>query len=73
MKAAVTDSAAYRYLTLRNSSLAAQQQAALLESLGSKLSDISSKAGAMKVGTTVAGMAAARHLGDDIAEDFGGD
>ena len=73
VKAAVTDSAAYRYLTLRNSSLAAQQQAALLETLGTKLSDISSKASGIKVGTTVAGMAAARHLGEEMAEGFGED
>jgi hypothetical protein len=73
VKAAVGDSAFYRYLSLRNSSLSAQQQAALLETLGAKLSDISSKAGGIRAGTTFAGLAAAKHLGEEMAEDFGGD
>ena len=73
VKAAVADSAFYRYLSLRNSSLSAQQQAALLETLGAKLSDISSKAGGIRAGTTFAGLAAAKHLGEEMAEDFGGD
>jgi len=70
VKAAVADSAFYRYLSLRNSSLSAQQQAALLETLGAKLSDISSKAGGIRAGTTFAGLAAAKHLGEEMAEDF---
>ena len=73
VKAAVGDSAFYRYLSLRNSSLSAQQQAALLETLGAKLSDISSKAGGIRAGTTFAGLAAAKHLGEEMAEGFGGD
>ena len=73
VKAAVGDSAFYRYLSLRNSSLSAQQQAALLETLGAKLSDISHKAGGIRAGTTFAGLAAAKHLGEEMAEDFGGD
>ena len=45
----------------------------MAESLGVKLSDISSKASGIKVGTTFAGLAAAKHLSEEMAEDFGGD
>ena len=87
VEAALSDSATYRYLTMRNSSLAMENQAviaknqevmaknlsAMAKSLGAKLSDISSQAGGIRAGTTFAGLAAAKHLGEEIAEDFGGD
>jgi len=87
VEAALSDSATYRYLTMRNSSLAMENQAviaknqevmaknlsAMAKSLGAKLSDISSQAGGIRAGTTFAGLAAAKHLGEEMAEDFGGD
>ena len=94
VEAALSDSATYRYLTMRNSSLAMENQeviaknqevmaknqevmaknlSAMAKSLGAKLSDISHKAGGIKAGATFAGLAAARHLGEELAEDFGGD
>ena len=73
MKAAVADSAFYRYMSLRSSSLSAQQQTALMESLGAKLPKISSTTGAIKTGGMAASLLAMRNLSDDISEDFGGD
>ena len=80
IEAALKDPVTYRFLSLRHSSLAtenqkliAQQQAALLETLGSKLTEISSKASDIKLGTSFAGLAASAHLGEKIAEGFGED
>ena len=80
VEAALKDPVTYRFLSLRHSSLAAEsqkiiarQQAALLEALGSKLTEISTKASGIKVGTSFAGLAAAKHLGDEMAEGFAED
>jgi hypothetical protein len=84
VEAALSDSVTYRYLTLLRAELVsekqakelkaiARSQAAMAKSLGAKLSDISSKAGGIRAGTTFAGLAAAKHLGEEMAEDFGGD
>jgi hypothetical protein len=83
-ESALSDSATYRFLNLKKADLAAKNQVALNErfkaiaqgqavmakSLDHKLSDISSKAGGIKAGTAFAGLAAAKHLGEDMAEDF---
>ena len=80
METALNDSATYRYLTMRNSYLAMKNQevmaknlSVMAETLGAKLSSISSEAGGIRAGTTFAGFAAAKHLGDQFAEDYGGD
>jgi hypothetical protein len=84
VETALSDSATYRYLTMRNSSLAMENQAVIAKnqevmaknlstmakSLGTKLSKISSTTGGIRAGTTFAGLAAAKHLGEEMAEDF---
>lgn len=74
-EAALGDSATYRFLSLKNQvaleeglNAIALSQVAMAKSLGGKLSKISSKAG-----ITVAGMAAAWHLGEEMPEGFGED
>ena len=87
VETALKDSATHRYLIMRNSSMAMASQdviaknqevmvenlSIMAEALGAKLSEISSKAGGIKAGTTFAGLAAAKSLGDQFAENFGGE
>lgn len=44
----------------------------MLEAMNVNLSDISKKTGGVKMASMFTGMAAARHLGEEIAEDIGG-
>lgn len=62
----LSDSAAYRFLVLRSNYLSNQQQQSMLEGMNANLSDISKKTGAVKTASLFTGMAAARHLGEEI-------
>jgi hypothetical protein len=44
----------------------------MLEAMNVNLSDISKKTGGVKMASMFTGMAAARHMGEEIAEDMGG-
>ena len=71
-QATLSDEQAYRFFTLRSSSRTSLQQQAMLEAMNVNLSDISKKTGGVKMASMFTGMAAARHLGEEIAEDMGG-
>ena len=71
-QATLSDEQAYRFFTLRSSSRTSLQQQAMLEAMNVNLSDISKKTGGVKMASMFTGMAAARHLGEEIAEDIGG-
>ena len=82
IETALNNTTTYRYLQLKMANFAktkqdhmvamqthlAEQQSALVI----KLSEISAKAGVIKAGTAVSGMWAAKQLGEDLAESFGG-
>ena len=68
----LSDEKAYRFFSLRTSSRTSLQQQAMLEAMNVNLSDISQKTGGVKMASMFTGMAAARHLGEEIAEDMGG-
>ena len=72
VKATLSDELAYRFFSLRTNSRTSLQQKAMLEAMNVNLSDISTKTGGVKIASMFTGMAAARHLGKDIAEDMGG-
>jgi hypothetical protein len=71
----LTNPACFNFLMLRNLFVTRKDQKNLLQSLAytneTLLSGISSKMSGIKTGTTFAGLAAARHLGEEMAEDFG--
>ena len=73
----LTNPACFNFLMLRNLFVTRKDQKNLLQTLASTnetlLSGISSKMSGIKAGTTFAGLAAARHLGEEMAEDFGGE
>jgi hypothetical protein len=70
----LTNPACFNFLMLRNLFVTRKDQKNLLQSLAytneTLLSKISSQAGGIKAGTTFAGLAAAKHLGEEMAEDF---
>jgi hypothetical protein len=72
LKASLGDESAYRYLSLRSETRSSLQQQAMLEAMNVNLSNISNKTSGVKVASMFTGMAAARHLGEEFAEDFGG-
>ena len=86
-KAMLMDEHAYKFYTLRSNtrstnhimhltnqiSRSTNQQQAMLEAMNVNLSDISNKTSGVKMASMFTGMAAARHLGEEIAEDFGGE
>ena len=61
------------FIEIRNSGMSLASQNKILEKLGVELSEISQKTNTVKAGSLFAGMAAAKHLGESFAEDFGGD
>lgn len=69
---ALKDPAFVNYVQVKQSSQNLTQQNALLEKLGVQLSKISSDSSSIKTTNLVSGMLAARHLGEEMAEDFGG-
>ena len=71
-QATLVDEQAYRFFSLRTSSRTSLQQQAMLEAMNVNLSDISKKTGGVKMASMFTGIAAARHLGEEIAEDMGG-
>ena len=72
VRTAIADEQAHRFLSLRTSSRTSLQQQAMLEAMNVNLSDISKKTGGVKMASMFTGMAAARHMGEEIAEDMGG-
>ena len=68
----LSDEKAYRFFSLRTGSRTSLQQKAMLEAMNVNLSNISKKTGGIKMASMFTGMAAARHLGEEIAEDIGG-
>ena len=79
IKAVLSDEQAYKFYTLRSNTRSTiqlmrstNQQQAMLKAMNVNLSDISNKTGGIKTASMFTGMAAARHLGEEIAEDFGG-
>lgn len=69
-KIALSDTQAYRFLSLRSNSRTALHQQVLLETMNSNLSKISKKAGGIRASSMFTGFAAARHLGEEIGEDY---
>ena len=68
----MADDSAFRFFSLRSNSRSSFQQQAMLEAMNVNLSNISNKTSGVKVASMFTGMAAARHLGEEFAEDFGG-
>lgn len=78
-KSMITDPVGSNFLLIRKThSLQQSQNSALkqneviLEKLGVQLSGISQNTAGIKMASMFTGFAAARHIGDEIAEDFGG-
>ena len=72
-KVTIMDEQAYKFYTLRSNTRSSLQQQAMLKAMNVNLSDISQKTSGVKMASMFTGMAAARHLGEEIAEDFGGE
>jgi hypothetical protein len=87
VQVSLLDDATYRFLTLRESALATRAFGAqtlikqekgkeeVLKALGDlskQLADISSKAGVIQKGSMVAGMAAAKSIGEGMSDSIGG-
>ena len=72
VRVTLMDEQAYKFYTLRSNTRSSLQQEAMLKAMNVNLSDISNKTGGIKTASMFTGMAAARHLGEEIAEDFGG-
>ena len=72
VRVTLMDEQAYKFYTLRSNTRSILQQEAMLKAMNVNLSDISNKTGGIKTASMFTGMAAARHLGEEIAEDFGG-
>jgi len=72
-KVTLMDEQAYKFYTLRSNTRSSLQQEAMLKAMNVNLFDISNKTGGIKTASMFTGMAAARHLGEEIAEDFGGE
>lgn len=71
-KVTLMDEQAYKFYTLRSNTRSSLQQEAILKAMNVNLSDISQKTSGVKTASWFTGMAAARHLGEEMAEDFGG-
>ena len=72
-KVTLMDEQAYKFYTLRSNTRSCLQQQAMLKAMNVNLSQISSKTSGVKMASMFTGMAAARHLGEQMAEDFGGE
>ena len=72
-KITLSDTQAYRFLSLRSNSRTALHQQVLLETMNSNLSKISKKTGDIRASSVFTGFAAARHLGEKIGEDYSGE
>lgn len=72
-KVTIMDEQAYKFYTLRSNTRSSLQQQAMLKAMNVNLSQISSKTSGVKMASMFTGMAAARHLGEEMAEDFGGE
>ena len=72
-KVTLSDNQAYRFMTLRSNAQASFQLQQMLATMNNNLSSISNKTSAVKTGSLFTGLAAARHLGEQIAGDIGGD
>jgi hypothetical protein len=79
LKWVLHDEAAFRFFSLRsNSKSSIQQQTtqegiqSMLGAMNANLSNISSKSSTTSAASVFTGLAAARHLGEQIAEDLGG-
>lgn len=69
---ALNDPSFVNFIQIKQSSQNLLQQNALLEKLGVQLSKISSNSSSIKTTNLFTGMLAARHLGEGLAEGFGG-
>jgi len=69
---ALNDPSFVNFIQIKQSSQNLLQQNALLEKLGVQLSKISSNSSSIKTSNLFTGMLAARHLGEELAEGFGG-
>lgn len=72
VRVTLMDEQAYKFYTLRSNTRSSLQQEAMLKAMNVNLSQISSKTSVVKAASMFTGMASARHLGEAIAEDFGG-
>ena len=72
-KVTLMDELAYKFYTIRSNTRSSLQQQAMLKAMNVNLSQISSKTSGVKIASMFTGMAAARHLGEQMAEDFGGE
>jgi hypothetical protein len=73
VKVTLSDNHAYRFMTLRSNAQSSFQLQQMLATMNNNLSSISNKTSAVKTGSLFTGLAAARHLGEQIADDIGGD
>ena len=73
VKVTLSDNHAYRFMTLRSNAQSSFQLQQMLATMNNNLSSISNKTSAVKTGSLFTGLAAARHLGEQIAGDIGGD
>ena len=71
-KVTLSDNQAYRFMTFRSNAQASFQLQQMLATMNNNLSSISNKTSTVKAGSLFTGMAAAKHLGESFAEDFGG-
>ena len=69
-QATLSDEQAYRFFSLRSNSRTSLQQQAMLEAMNVNLSDISKKTSGVRGASMFTGLVAARHLGEEIAEDI---
>ena len=73
VKVTLSDNHAYRFMTLRSNAQSSFQLQQMLATMNNNLSSISNKTSAVKTGSLFTGLAAARYLGEQIADDIGGD
>jgi len=69
---ALNDPSFVNFIQIKQSSQNLLQQNALWATLGVQLSKISSNSSSIKTTNLFTGMLAARHLGEELAEGFGG-
>ena len=72
IKAVLSEEQTYKFFTLRLNARSTIQQLDMLEAMNVNLSQISNKTSGVKAASMWTGLVGARHLGEEIAEDFGG-
>ena len=68
----MADDSAFRFFSLRSNSRSSFQQQAMLEAMNVNLSNISNKTSDVRAASLITGIVAAKHHGEELAEDFGG-